>query len=233
VSEDTAEKMAVGRVIGYNKVLNPFKRQYKVRISVNDRTVTVLVDESNLNFVRKKYWTGGRLAVGFYGGKWHIGVPPEIPLIEATQINSETVDLLENELGEMNIKELIGPPDKSIDSVSGVPSKVISMEDSLLQDIDKFSGYLKWVEQYTRENADDILDRIQLSHLSENSSEKLRLSEIAAVENKKKNDRNSDDYIEVLDYIITQNDEIILGQNEIKEILDKMASRYEDELTDY
>ena len=233
MSEDTAEKMAVGRVIGYNKVLNPFKRQYKVRISVNDRTVTVLVDESNLNFVRKKYWTGGRLAVGFYGGKWHIGVPPEIPLIEATQINSETVDLLENELGEMNIKELIGPPDKSIDSVSGVPSKVISMEDSLLQDIDKFSGYLKWVEQYTRENADDILDRIQLSHLSENSSEKLRLSEIAAVENKKKNDRNSDDYIEVLDYIITQNDEIILGQNEIKEILDKMASRYEDELTDY
>ena len=231
MSEDTAENMAVGRVIGYNKVLNPFKRQYKVRITINDRKVTVLVDEHNLNFIRKKYWTGGRLAVGFYGGKWHIGVPPEIPLIEATQINSETVDLLENELGEMNIKELIGPPDKSIDSVSGVPSKVISMEDSLLQDIDKFSGYLKWVEQYTRENADDILDRIQLSHLSENSSEKLRLSEIAAVENKKKNDRNSDDYIEVLDYIITQNDEIIVVQNEIINILGKMSSRYEDELS--
>ena len=233
MSEDTAENMAVGRVIGYNKVLNPFKRQYKVRITINDRKVTVLVDEHNLNFIRKKYWTGGRLAVGFYGGKWHIGVPPEMPLIETTLINNETVDLLENELGQMNIKELIGPPDKSIDAISGVPSKVISMEDSLLQDIDKFSGYIKWVEQYTRENADDILGRIQLSHLSQNAAEKLRLSDIAAVESKsKKKDRNFDDYIEVLDYIITQNDEIIVGQNQIMNILGNKSSRYEDELSD-
>jgi len=270
VIDDTAEKMAVGRVVGYNKALNPFKRQYKVRISVNNRTVTALVDDSQFKFIRKKYWTGGRLAVGYYGGKWHIGIPQEvsgekhmipeekhmipeekhmipeekhmipeekhmipeekhmIPEEKRMDDDNNTVDLLEKELIETNIKELIGPLDKSIDSVSGVPSKVITLEDNLLQDIDKFSGYLKWVEQYTRENADDILDRIQLSHLNADSVQKLRLSDIAAVDNKK-NHRAPEDYIEVLDYIIAQNDEIILSQNEVIRLLTKISSHSEED----
>ena len=249
--DDTAEKMAVGRVVGYNKALNPFKRQYKVRISVNNRTVTALVDDSQFKFIRKKYWTGGRLAVGYYGGKWHIGIPQEVSeekhmipeekhmIPEEKRMDDDnntvdldddnnTVDLLEKELIETNIKELIGPLDKSIDSVSGVPSKVITLEDNLLQDIDKFSGYLKWVEQYTRENADDILDRIQLSHLNADSVQKLRLSDIAAVDNKK-NHRAPEDYIEVLDYIIAQNDEIILSQNEVIRLLTKISSHSEED----
>jgi hypothetical protein len=272
VGEDTASKMAVGRIIGYNKVLNPFKRQYKVRISVNDRTVIAVVDDNHLAFIRKKYWTGGRLAVGYYGGKWHIGVPkdmtdekpadinpPEVKPdevkptdtkpqevkpkdaktkevkpeevkpsgIKPAAVSNDAVDLLEKELGELNIKELIGPPDKSIDSISGIPSKLITLEDNLLQDIDKFSGYLKWVEQYTRENADDILDRIQLSHLSTGKLDKLRLSDIAAVDNKKK-DGASEDLVEVLDYIISQNDEIILSQQEIIRLLSNLPPSYKD-----
>lgn len=243
MGEDTASKMAVGRVIGYNKVLNPFKRQYKVRISVNDRTVTALVDDSHLTFIRKKYWTGGRLAVGYYGGKWHIGVPremteakpadvkpPEVKPVETKPgvANPDIVELLEKELGELNIKELIGPPDKSIDSISGVPSKLITLEDNLLQDIDKFSGYLKWVEQYTRENAENILDKVQLSHLYTGKLNELRMSDIAAVDSKKK-DKVSEDLIEVLDYIISQNDEIILSQQEIVQLLSKLPLAYEEE----
>jgi hypothetical protein len=283
VIEEATVETAIGKISGYNRVLNPFKKQIKVRVKTDNKTVGVLIEDKELKFIQKKYWTGGRVAVGYYSGKWHIGIPHD-PLTLTEPVKKDVpVDLFEQEINSVDITALVGKPLKNLDldaarfkhnipkkqvQVQDIPEKIIqaqniseqkipekimplqnipgqnipvqnvpeqiipdkniSLEDALLEDIEKFSGYIKWVEEYTREGVDDVLEKLELSHLNVN---KVNIDPTLDKPVKKMShaEVHLEEYIELMDYLVTQNDEIMLNQHEIIRLLTKLTSKDEDE----
>ena len=273
MNEDTTVDTAIGKVVSYHRVLNPFKRLIKVRIKTDNKTIAVVVEDKELRFIQKKYWTGGRVALGFYGNQWHVGIPPSLIKLEGTvPAEEKTVqkdDLFDNEMGNINITELVGKPDKNKESGSkvtdissvehtswsvadvikikapdpnalpkdqvnipeispdGTPKQDISLEEALIEDIEKFEGYLKWVEDYTREGVDEMLNKLELSHLSINKDNVDKNFEKGYLK-KKEEKLQLEEYIEMLDILVNQNDEIIFNQHEIIRLLSKLTCIDED-----
>ncbi len=287
MAEEATIETAIGKISGYNRALNPFKRQIKVRVKTDNKTVAVLIEDKELKFIQKKYWTGGRVAVGFYSGKWHIGIPQDPLPLTSLQPKEEPVDLFEKEINSIDINALVGKPSKNIDldavrfrhnipvqevlaqdiseknipaqkaSVQSVPEQKlpvkmmpvqnipgqdmpaqsvpeqimpdqnISLEDALLDDIDKFSGYIKWVEEYTKEGVDDVLEKLELSHLNVNKIKSGTANDLI-IKKAGHQELRLDEYIELMDYLVAQNDEIMLNQHEIIRLLTKLTSKDED-----
>jgi hypothetical protein len=272
VNEDSTEETAIGKIASYHRVLNPFKRQIKVCIKTDNKTIAVLVEDKELKFIQKKYWTGGRVALGFYGNQWHVGIPPSPAKLEGfvpEKENEDLDDLFDHEIGDINIKELVGKPDKNKEIGSGIANirpiehlswsvadvikikapdqnvidsspvniyenaswvaskQDISLEDALIEDIDKFGGYLKWVEEYTREGVDEMLDKLELSHLNVKKDN----VNINFNDHVRKNEEKTrlDEYIEMLGILMNQNDEILFNQHEIIRLLSKLTSMDEDD----
>jgi len=272
VNEGTTVETAIGKIVSYHRVLNPFKRQIKVRIKTDNKTVAVLVEDKELRFIQKKYWTGGRVALGFYGNQWHVGIPPSLIKLEGSVLEKEKGDLkddlFDHEMGNINIKDLVGKPDKNKEMCSGgknispvehnswsvadvikikapdqnaianAPVNIfenasegaskqdISLEEALIDDIEKFGGYLKWVEEYTREGVDEMLDKLELSHLNVKKDHVNKNFDDHIKKNEEK--IQLEEYIEMLDILMNQNDEIIFNQHEIIRLLSKLTSVDED-----
>ncbi len=278
MAEEATIETAIGKISGYNRVLNPFRKQIKVRVKTDNKTVAVLIEDKELKFIQKKYWTGGRVAVGFYSGKWHIGIPHDPLPLNSTQPKEITVDLFEQEVNSVDINALVGKPLKEINldaprfkhnipiqkipeqkipkpkvpekkmpeivmpvqnipgqNISGqkvpeqkIPDQNISLEDALLEDIDKFTGYIKWVEEYTKEGVDDVLEKLELSHLNVNRMN-VGQSNDKTIKKTSQKEVRLDEYIEMMDYLVTQNDEIMINQHEIIRLLTKLTSKDDDE----
>jgi hypothetical protein len=97
MNEIPVDSAAIGKVIGYSKSRNPLSYESYVIIKVNDNKIVVPIDPRQQKFVQKEYPAGSRVAVGFYGGKWHIGSKPvdEKSLILDTGISiQEVIDSL-------------------------------------------------------------------------------------------------------------------------------------------
>ncbi len=87
----------IGKVIGYSKSWNPLSHDSYVIIKVNNDKITVPIDTRQQKFVQKEYPPGSQIAVGFYGGAWHIGSKPvgENSYISDTGISiQEVIDSL-------------------------------------------------------------------------------------------------------------------------------------------
>jgi hypothetical protein len=76
MSEIPSGGAAIGKVIGYRTSWNPLSHESYVVIKVNDSKISVPIDTRQQMFVQKEYPVGSRVAVGFYGGAWHIGSKP-------------------------------------------------------------------------------------------------------------------------------------------------------------
>jgi hypothetical protein len=67
---------AIGKVTGYSSSWNPLSHESYVVIKVSDENIVVPIDMRQQKFIQKEYPLGSRVAVGFYGGAWHIGSKP-------------------------------------------------------------------------------------------------------------------------------------------------------------
>jgi hypothetical protein len=76
MSEIPSGGAAIGKVIGYRTSWNPLSHESYVVVKVNGSKVFVPIDVRQQMFVQKEYPIGSRVAVGFYGGAWHIGSKP-------------------------------------------------------------------------------------------------------------------------------------------------------------
>ena len=78
MNEVSSNGAAIGKVVGYRTSWNPLAHESFVIINVEDRKVAVPIDMRQQKFVQKEYPVGSHVAVGFYGGEWHIGSKPVV-----------------------------------------------------------------------------------------------------------------------------------------------------------
>lgn len=93
MNEMSVDGAAIGKVIGYSKSWNPLSHESYVVIKVNNKKIVVPIDMRQQKFVQKEYSSGSHVAMGFYGGKWHIGskLVKENPFMFETGISIQDV----------------------------------------------------------------------------------------------------------------------------------------------
>jgi hypothetical protein len=214
-------KVAVGVIVGYGRPFFPFLKKSKVLVRLDYRVIPVLVDQDQYRLIREGHSVGDRIAVGFYGGEWHIGISKSRQAITPPLPDTDDRDLLSREMEGIDLLSLIWRPEIEEARPPSEPESAalpVTEQDVFWEDLDKYRDYLKKVELEMQENYGTILERLGLSYLD-------------ALANKKK----SEPYIEImpkeseppddrLDLIIAQNREIAANQKEILRLLKKIPA---------
>ncbi len=227
MSYGTTGKVAIGEIVGYKRPLIPLRKNVKVFIKIGDEVITVLVDYRQPRFIRDKHAAGHKVAVGYYGGEWHIGSPPAASNEFTPERNIADIDLLRHEIEGIDLMELITRPSIGFEAYPGqalpdpmvavtVPGEEKALIDSMFGEIDGYRDYIMDVEQAVRDSSDGLLESMGLSHLNETKKKQHM--------DAKKQPNNGPDkldprYLELLDSIIAQNNEIISNQKEIIRLL--------------
>jgi|GEM_PF-4290320 len=68
--------VVIGKVVGYSKGWNLLSRESSVVVKVENKKIVASIDSRQQKFIQKEYPRGSRIAMGFYGGQWHIGSKP-------------------------------------------------------------------------------------------------------------------------------------------------------------
>ena len=68
--------VVIGKVLGYSKGWNPLSHECSVVVKVENKKIVANIDSRQQKFIQKEYPRGSRIAMGFYGGQWHIGSKP-------------------------------------------------------------------------------------------------------------------------------------------------------------
>lgn len=211
---EAAGKVAVGKIVGFGQILNPFSRQAKVIVKVDGFTVNVLVDSAHLDYFRSKFAADSPVAVAFYGKAWHLGSPPVQSQENGSGMDAD-IDLLRQEMDDFNLIELIGMPDKGLVAQWKKP-EAWGKDDlrGLSDELDEYNEYIRRVEANIKDNGNEILDNIGLSHLANDGVEKKKSG-------KKKGHNWASHLDDRLETIIDQNNEILEKQDELLRLLRK------------
>ncbi len=95
MSDIPSSGVTIGKVIGYKTSWNPLAHESYVVVKVEDKKILVSVDPRQMNFIQKEYPVGSKVAVGFYGGAWHIGSKPIVenaPVVETGESMQDVID---------------------------------------------------------------------------------------------------------------------------------------------
>ena len=212
VGVEDAGKVAVGKIVGFGQLWNPFSNKVKVIVKVDGFTVNAVVDSKQLDYFQKKFATDSPVAIAFYGGEWHLGSPPVQPQVDGTEAD---IDLLQREMDDFNLIELIGMPDKGLIAKWKKP-EAWGKDDlkGLSDELDEYNEYLRRVEANIKDNGNEILDNIGLSHLAKDSQGRGKPQ-------KKKGHNWASHLGDRLDTIIAQNNEILANQDELLRLMRK------------
>jgi hypothetical protein len=169
VSGTTASEVAVGEIVGFGKVWNPFRKKAKVLVRVDGTVVAVFIDRRHLDFVRKKYRAGSPVAVGFYGGEWHIGIPPVPPGLYSAGQNIGELDTSKRGVTDFDLHESVERPETGENPRPHSPIQAVKIEkdesDGMLDDVSTYGDYISLVEADIKRSGDEILESLGLSHL--------------------------------------------------------------------
>jgi hypothetical protein len=65
----------VGTFVGFRKI-NPLSTKITALFKGDERTIGIPVDYRQQAFIQKEHLVGSKVALGYYGGEWHIGSKP-------------------------------------------------------------------------------------------------------------------------------------------------------------
>lgn len=214
-------KVAVGVIAGYVRQWNPFLKKEKVLVRLDYRVISVLVEKEQLELFKHGHPQGSRVAVGFYGGEWHIGMANASG--PAPDVENDNDDLLSKEMSGIDLMSLVWRPD--IETIprshkhKSKPGDVPRIgSDTFWEDLDKYENYLKGIEREMQDNYGNILERLGLSYLDTHAhpTKNVDTGGAKAVEASQIDER--------LEIIIAQNMEIAANQIEILRLLRKFPS---------
>ncbi|HTX44337.1 MAG TPA: hypothetical protein VMC61_06365 [Methanocella sp.] len=214
MSDKTTGKVAVGEIVGYRKPWIPFGKKVKVLVRVDGETVTVRVDHRQLRFIEEKYAAGRRVAVGFYGGEWHIGSPPAIVFEFSPRQNIAEIDLLGREIEGIDLPELVTRPSPEAEAAPG--RQADESPTAIPEEVDEYLDYIRQVEQTIKDGSDELLRSFGLSHLA--AIKEKQNEDIKKLRKAKPRPAGSH-YLALLDSIIAQNREIIFNQKAMIRLL--------------
>ena len=216
MSDESTGKVTVGEILGFRKALNPLRKEARVLIRADGEIITVFVDIRQLKFIRNKYSEGSKVAVGFYGGEWHIGFPPAPSREYTSEPDITEFDLLQKEIGDLDIIGMVGKPEAT---------EYVSDEQVFLDELSSYRQYVELVEQNIKDNSEEILAGMGLAHLNSLKARKTMPYEVEK-DAPDKNDRAKQEYLGQLRVVVAQNREIIANQNEIIHLLKKYAEYF-------
>ncbi len=206
----TSGSVAVGEIVGILKPWNPLSKRAKVLIKADGEVITTFVDMRHLDYVRKKYSNKSRVAVGYYGGEWHLGVPEDHPQ-RVDDIDDTAID------AEMPGRpELIGEP---VEESDGLPTAVDEGQEAVIDDIIEHRDYILQVEEDTKKHGDDLLAQLGLSHLR--SKPGPIAPPVGAAKGQEKAENG-----DKLDRLIDLNGEILVNQKEMLSLLKEQIRLY-------
>ncbi len=214
----TTGSVAIGEIVGILKPWNPLSKKAKVLIKADGEIITTFVDLKHIDYVRKKFSNKSRVAVGYYGGEWHLGVPDAIPQ------RVDEIAVVVSDAERLGLPELAG--EQVIES-DGLPTVVDDGQEAMIDDILVHRDYIQQVEQDIKEHGDDLLAGLGLSHLR--SKPEPRAPPRSAARGPARPENG-----DKLDRLIDLNGEILVNQREmlwlLKEQIRQYAGRARDKL---
>lgn len=209
----TTGSVAVGEIVGILKPWNPLSKRAKVLIKAEGEVITTFIDLRHLDYVRKKFSNKSHVAVGYYGGEWHMGVP---------DVSPERVDEIEivGDGENFGLPELAGEPILESD---GLPTVEDDGNEAVIDDILVHREYIHQVEMDVKEHGDELLADLGLSHLRKRPERKVPAKDIAKGPAHAMNG-------DKLDRLIEMNGEILVCQKETISLVKKQIDLFENTL---
>ena len=175
MASDTSENVAIGEIVGYGRVFNPFSKKTRVIVKAKDRIIRIPVDYRQKKYIENEHQIGDKVAVGFYGGEWHIGSPPDHSNDYSPEQDISDLDLLQYELKGLDLLELAvrplaaryveqsqeGEPDNAIEGDNIETLKQQAVANLILSEIDERRDYIYKVERDIKKNNDLILESLE------------------------------------------------------------------------
>jgi len=95
-------KVDVGDIVGFITPFLPYSTEEFALVLNGHKIIPVRIYKGQLDYVKENYCLGKKVALGFYGGQWHIGMP------EWYSTNNKQVDKpISYELRDEDISHLL------------------------------------------------------------------------------------------------------------------------------
>lgn len=73
--------MSVGEIVDFVMPFSQYSTEAIVLVKNNNKLIPILLDERQRGLIKDKYHIGKRVAIGYYNGKWHLGIPRPVQAV--------------------------------------------------------------------------------------------------------------------------------------------------------
>ena len=94
-------KVDVGRIVGIITPFLPYSQAEFVLVMNNYDIIPIRMDEAQHEYIHEKYHIGKKVAIGYFSGQWHLGVPGP-----NTTMELQTAEGLEDDLWKEELRYL-------------------------------------------------------------------------------------------------------------------------------
>ncbi len=92
------ENVSVGEIVDFVMPYSRYSTDAIVLVRNNDKLIPILLDDSQRGYINDRCHVGKKVAIGYYNGQWHLGIPQQTQcMIEPLNEISANDDLSEND----------------------------------------------------------------------------------------------------------------------------------------
>lgn len=98
-------KVDVGRIVGIITPFLPYSQAEFVLVMNNYDIIPIRMNEEQHEYIHEKYHIGKKVAIGYFSGQWHLGIPGQNATQDLQTTEDLEDDLLKEELRYLRIVE--------------------------------------------------------------------------------------------------------------------------------
>lgn len=77
MKEEIHENVSVGEIVDFVLPFSRYSMEAIVLVKNNDKLIPILLDDRQRGYVKDKCHVGKKVAIGYYNGQWHLGIPQQ------------------------------------------------------------------------------------------------------------------------------------------------------------
>ncbi|BAI61299.1 hypothetical protein MCP_1227 [Methanocella paludicola SANAE] len=77
MKEEIHENVSVGEIVDFVLPFSRYSMEAIVLVRNNDQLIPILLDDRQRGYVKDKCHVGKKVAIGYYNGQWHLGIPQQ------------------------------------------------------------------------------------------------------------------------------------------------------------
>ncbi len=86
MNEEAHENISVGEIVDFVLPFSRYATEAILLVRNNEELIPILLDDRQRGYIEDRCQVGKKVAIGYYNGQWHLGIP------QLRQCGIETVD---------------------------------------------------------------------------------------------------------------------------------------------